>query len=199
MESITLNNIKYKLHPVFDLFGADINGNVISFITRLPPICDKNGDFLAKSHDNKKKRYKVLIFIWEIYNGKKPRNMTVNRKDRDETNNCVDNLILVKRVVKKRLSPEEREERNRACTERWRKTVWDCPDCGFRTTNNASRYHKRACKHSNNPFTTDETRRKHNANMRWQNRKYTCEWCNNVYSNSYRYIHRKICKNRNME
>ena len=198
MSRIRVNDKEYFTHPKYDLFCADKDGNIISIVTlKLPRVHLKSGDLLVKGRETKRlTRCTVIVFVWEVFNGIVPNNYVVKRKAGEGNN--LDNLQLEEKTRKK-LSPEERKQRDRACAVRWRNTVWDCPDCGFRTTNNASGHHKRACKFSNNPYTEEEKRIRHNKNMRWNMRRWTCDLCDKEYSNSYRIIHRQYCKQRKME
>lgn len=193
MSMLKINDIEYRLHPVFNLFGADKNGNIID-VTKMALLSDiKNekikvrGCLMARV-----KSYRLLVFIWESYNGIKPRNLNVKRKDEDESNNCIDNLILVKRTLKNRLSPEDRAKKLKEKIEIWRKSEWVCPDCGFKTTNNSSRYHQRVCGDEN------KQRRIYNG-TRWIDRNFDCHFCGKSYKNSYRYLHLKSCGQKNQK
>ena len=196
MDIVVIKNVKYNLHPIYDLFGANENGEIINIVNRQPPEVNNSGKIRVKSHENKTKLYKILVFIWETHNGFIPHNLHVERKDNDEMNNSVNNLVIVKRTLRKRLSPEERLRRNNEKKERWRNTEWTCSDCGFKTNNNASRHHKRVCKYSTNKYTQEELDRRAETNENWRIRRFICEFCGEQYSNNYKTVHKRICENR---
>ena len=196
MDIVVIKNVKYNLHPIYDLFGANENGEIINIVNRQPPEVNNSGKIRVKSHNNKTKLYKILVFIWESHNGLVPHNLHIERKDNNELNNCVDNLEIVKRTLRKKLSPEERLKRNNEKKEIWKKTEWICKDCGFKTNNNASRHHKRVCKYSKNKYTQEELDRRAETNENWRIRRFICEFCGEQYSNNYKYVHKRICENR---
>ena len=197
MTSIRVNDKKYFMHPKYDLFGADKKGNTISLITlKKPEVHLKSGDLFVKGRENKRKvRCTVIVFIWEVFNGVVPKNCVVKRKAGGGNN--LDNLHLEEKT-RRRFSPEERKVRDNESMKRWRDAVWDCPDCGFRTTNNARGHHRRACKFSVNPFTEAEKETKNEKSRRWNNERWICELCHNEYTNGYKPLHRQYCKNRKM-
>ena len=191
MSSIRVNNMKYKLHPVYDLFGADKKGNIICIITKRQPVTNPSGTRIQiKTQKQSKFMYNKLVFIWECHKGEIPKNKTVVHMSYINPEDKLDNLQLI-----------DVSKRNAFAAERWRNTAWDCPDCGFQTTNNARGHHKRACKFSKNPYTEAEKRIKHNNNLRWNAMRWTCELCGKEYYNSYKIVHKKICekKHRVME
>ena len=189
MSSIRVNNMKFKLHPVYDLFGADKKGNVISIITKKQPVTNPGGTSIKiKTLDRNKFMYNKLVFIWECHRGEIPKNKTVVHISYINPNDKLNNLKLI-----------DIAERNAYAAERWRNTAWECPDCGFQTTNNAKGHHKRACKFSVNPFTEEEKKNRNERNIKWNNERWICELCHNVYSKGYKSLHRQYCKNRKME
>ena len=196
MDIFVINNVKYNIHPIYDLFGANNNGDIINIVNRKPPEVNKSGKIRVKSHENKSKLYKILVFIWETHNGLKPNNTKIERKEDDETNNCINNLVIMKRKLKNRLSPEERLRRNKEKAIRWRNAEWTCSDCGFKTNNNASRHHKKVCKYSTNKYTQEELDRMTETNNNWRLRRFICEFCGEQYSNNYKSVHKRICEKR---
>ena len=186
----------FRPHPKYRLFAADSCGSVITIPSFEHVDCDNEGNILVKSLTARRRHsHSKIVFIWECFRGLKNKDEIVCRVNDDLANDEIINLKLVK-IVKTRtkLSPEERSKRNAECMARWRNRVWVCPDCGFRTTNNASRHHKRMCKFTANPYSEDEKQRIKDNNDRWKNGRFICELCHNVYSNNYRCIHMRICR-----
>ena len=136
--------------------------------------------------------YNKITLIWECHHGLTKKDEYICRLD-DENNDEIINLKLCK-LIKKQLSPDERLMRNMLNREKWRNTVWDCPDCGFRTTNNASRYHKRACKYSKNPFTEEQMQKMKQSTDSWRNTIFQCPICSKSYKNGYKNVHLVLCE-----
>ena len=122
MSELRINDMKYKLHPKYNLFGASEDGTVISIVTMLPPKRhEKSGDIIVKGRETKMaRRCKVIVFIWESHNGIVPVNFVVKRINGE--GNHVNNLYLEEKP-KTRFSPEERAQRDHACMVKWRNTV----------------------------------------------------------------------------
>lgn len=200
MCEMKINEVTYKLHPVYDLFGADKNGNVISVMTwQSPERHAKSGELKVKGRNTKRTvRCDVLVFIWETHNGLKPKSFIVTRINGDDRDNSVDNLQL-KEKPKTRFSPEERIKRDSESRAKWRNTAWKCPDCGFLTTNNASGHHRRVCKYTKNPYSEDEKLMIKNRKDHWKRQKFICELCHKEYSNNYRCLHMRYCRKKYCE
>ena len=74
MSKIQIKNVIYNIHPVYDLYGADENGNIINIIKKVPMKGNKNNTgylyCCVRKHAQKdQKTYSVHRFIWECYNG----------------------------------------------------------------------------------------------------------------------------------
>ena len=184
MSSIRVNNVKYRLHPVYDLFGADKKGNMISIITKRQPESNSSGSRIKiRSQNSRHFMYDKLVFIWECHNGEKPKDKTVLHVSDTDSDDELDNLRLV-----------NVSERNDIIATRWRNAAWECPDCGFQTTNNARRHHFRACKYSKNPYTKKDTERLLETRNKWRNKMFDCPTCGKQYKNSYKYLHKILCE-----
>lgn len=194
MDIVVIKNVKYNLHPIYDLFGANENGYIMNITNRQPPEVNNNGKIRVKSHENKSKLYKTIAFIWECYNGLVPHNLHIGRKEDDDTNNSINNLVIVKRTLRNKLSPEERLRRNNEKKVRWRNAEWICSDCGFKTNNNASRHQKKVCKNSTNEYKEEELNRLKESRIKWRNKTFDCQICRNTYKNSYKLMHTLLCE-----
>ena len=184
MTRIIVNNIKYKLHPVYDLFGADKKGNMICIITKIPPESNSSGSRIKiRSQNSRHFMYDKLVFICECHNGEKPKDKTVLRVSDTDSNDELVNLQLID-VCK----------RNEIVMSRWRNTAWKCLDCGFQTTNNASRHHRRVCKYSKSPYTEEEMNKINALRDTWKKQKLICKRCGKQLVNSGKYAHNRICE-----
>lgn len=146
VSKIILNDKEYRLHPIYDLFGADEDGNILNFLTKRPVEDEPDGiNVKVRNYQMKKpKKYKRIIFIWESYNGQIPEKTTVVCINKNESDNRLCNLKLLN-ITSKRLTSYERKRNDDYCKKRWREKVYICQKCGFKTSNNASWYHRKVC------------------------------------------------------
>ena len=92
--STYINGIKYYIHPIYDLYGADEDGNVIHLITRIPHKGNiTNSGYLAISVRKwgwpGQKRYKVHRFIYECFNNMIPAGMAITHINKDKLVNRI--------------------------------------------------------------------------------------------------------------
>ena len=173
-DMIQINKNKYILHPYYNLFGADKRGNIISVMTKEQPKSNSSGSRIKiKSNNSKLTTYDKLVFIWECFNGIKPKDKTVIHSSDSESDDNIDNLQLI-----------DIEKRDEIIATRWKNKPWTCSECGFETTNNSSFYHKKVCKYSTNKLTDEEYRRKNEIRNQWRNRKFECSICGGTYKNN---------------
>lgn len=139
MSILRIDDKEYRLHPVYDLYGADVYGNIIDIITKT--FINNNQKarniIVRKVNGTKPKQYKTDVFIWETHNGIKSKRMTVNHINNNEQDNRIDNLRLDKipRKVRtygdkkpkpkrkdgdKKTISDEQKQRNDMCKKRWR-------------------------------------------------------------------------------
>lgn len=178
----------YRKHPKFKLFAANRAGRVIEYPSLKPVESDDGGNIIVKTKSGKEKQYSKITLVYECHFGLKRKDEYVCKLHNGD-DNCVMNLKICK-VVVKRLSPEEQLVRNAQNRAKWAKTVWDCPDCGFRTTNGVKWSHKRFCKYTDVSFTEEERHKKKQSNDSWRNKPFNCSICGKSYKNGYKYMHR---------
>ena len=147
MSKIEINNVKYKLHPEFNLYGASKNGEIISVIKQKP--VDIEPDlihFKVRKQTGKPKRYKIAIFVYESHYGPRPKGLSVVHVNHDITDNRICNLktAVVKRTRK--LSDEEREENNKQNMKKWQNKRFLCPNCHGDYKNSYKYKHFRTCR-----------------------------------------------------
>ena len=186
-----MNNVKYRLHPVYFLFGADKKGNMISIITKRPPVSNSSGSRIKiRGQTPRYFMYDKLVFIWECHNGVKPKDKTVIHASDTDSDDGLDNLQLI-----------DESKRHEIMSARWKNKFWECPDCGFQTTNNARSHHGKVCVYSNDRYTDQEIARMKRNRTNWKNREFDCQFCGKTYRNYYKCVHTALCekKHRNLE
>ena len=91
MTTITINKCVYSVHPVYDLYVADSDGNIINIIKKVPHIGNEDHFGYMKCCVRKHgksgvKGYKVHRFVWECFNGIIPEGKVIdhinNKKSR---------------------------------------------------------------------------------------------------------------------
>lgn len=180
---IKINNNEYRLHPYYNLFGADELGNVISIITKQEPKSNSTGSRIkVKSNKSNLKVYDKLVFIYECFNGIKPKDKAVIHLSDTCDDDNIDNLQLI-----------DISKRDAIIAKRWKDKPWTCSECGFETTNNASMYHKKKCI-SGYDLSDEEYQRMREIRKEWRNRKFECTLCGGTYKNNYKTVHTLLCK-----
>ena len=74
MTEIIINKCVFSIHPIYDLYAADSDGNVINIIKKVPHKGNKNhAGYLMigvrKHGQSGQKSYQVHRFVWECFNG----------------------------------------------------------------------------------------------------------------------------------
>lgn len=97
MSKIVINSIEFKIHPVYDLYAADENGNIILFIKRVPHKGNDNSLQLnvRKHKQNGCKCYYIHWFIWEYYNGLIPDSKVIDHINDIKDDNRLCNIQLM--------------------------------------------------------------------------------------------------------
>ena len=199
MNQIIIGNVKYNIHPQYISFGVDRNGNVIDIVTR--KTINVNEDkktirlrkFLGRSNNIKIKQY-----VWEAYNGVKPKELVIMHINGNDQDNRIDNLKLTSCRKKRRYSSdEETREHNKMKNDIWRKKEWVCPKCGKVTRNTSKSYHKRVCPSSGNRHKGVDKRKLKDGDVYWKNKMFKCYTCNKEYKNNYKYLHTILCEKKN--
>ena len=74
MSNIKINNCVYKVHPVYNLYASDENGNIIHLVKQVPYTGHKHKSgylmcMVRKHGQNGHKGYSVHRFVYECFNG----------------------------------------------------------------------------------------------------------------------------------
>ena len=94
-------NCVYNIHPVYDLYGADKDGNIIHIIKKIPNKGHKNDSrgymmcMVRKHNQNSFKSMFVHRFVWECFNGVIQGDKVIDHINDDKEDNRLCNLQLV--------------------------------------------------------------------------------------------------------
>ena len=115
MTKIEINDVVYNIHPVYDLYGADIDGNIIHIIKKIPNKGHKNdtrGYMIcsARKHgQNGQKSMFVHRFVWECFNGLIPYDKVIDHINDKKDDNRLCNLQLVTQQENCKKSAKKRD------------------------------------------------------------------------------------------
>ena len=114
MIKITINECVYSVHPVYNLYASDENGNVINIIKKVPKKGMKNNSGymlcgVRKHAQTGKKTYHVHRFVWECFNGNIPEGKVIDHINNDKEDNRLCNLELVTHQQNCKKSAKERD------------------------------------------------------------------------------------------
>ena len=100
MNKIEINECVYNIHPVYDLYASDKDGNVINIIKKVPMKGNENGRGylncgVRKHGQNGQKTFSVHRFVWECHNGIIPKDKVVDHINEVKDDNRLCNLQLL--------------------------------------------------------------------------------------------------------
>ena len=100
MSDIEINNFVYKVHPVYNLYASDENGNYIHLVKQVPSTGNerKNGYLFCivrKHGQNGQKGYYVHRFVYECFNGMIPDGEVIDHVNNIKDDNRLCNLQLM--------------------------------------------------------------------------------------------------------
>ena len=99
MTNIEIKNCVYSVHPVYDLYASDENGNIIHIIKKVPDKGKKtyNGyiQCMVRKYGGKQKIYYAHRFVWECFNGLIPEGKVIDHINDDKVDNRLCNLQLL--------------------------------------------------------------------------------------------------------
>ena len=189
-----------KNHFYYKSFGVDSDGNAIDFVTRKPiEINPEDRTIRVRGYHNKQRTFNISVFIWECFNGQKPKRTTIVHIDGNEDNNKISNLKLRNGYKRKYLSEEERRLINNANKKRWNHEKWTCPECQKTMKNNARNHHKIICLKRDEENSQRELLKKKDRDNNWRHRHFNCPTCGNKYKNYYKSTHTRLCANKLMK
>ena len=100
MRNIEINNCIYKVHPIYDLYASDENGNVINLTKKVPFIGNKhNNGYLfcnVRKHGQKEQKgYLVHRFIYECFESMIPDGKVIDHINDIKDDNRLCNLQMI--------------------------------------------------------------------------------------------------------
>ena len=114
MSKIIIDNRAYHIHPIYNLYAASKDGNVIHIVKRVPHSGTKNGggymNVMVRKHgESGQKRYYVHRFVWESFNGEIPAGLEIDHINNDGCDNRLSNLQLLTPKQNCKKSAENRD------------------------------------------------------------------------------------------
>ena len=99
MSKIEINNCVYRIHPVYNLYAANKNGELIHIVEKIPTQGTKNHSGYmqcsVRKYGEKQKRYFTHRFIWECFNTIIPEGKVIDHINNDKEDNRLCNLQLI--------------------------------------------------------------------------------------------------------
>ena len=100
MSNIKINDCVYKVHPVYNLYASDENGNIIHLVKQVPSIGQKHKSgymlcMVRKHRQNGQKGYSVHRFVYECFNGIIPDGKVIDHVNNIKDDNRLCNLQLM--------------------------------------------------------------------------------------------------------
>ena len=114
MTNIEINNCVYKVHPVYNLYASDKNGNIIHLVRQVPnPGHKLQSGYLScmvrKHGEKRQKTYFVHRFAYECFNGKIPDGKVIDHVNNKKDDNRLCNLQLLTQQENCKKSSERRD------------------------------------------------------------------------------------------
>ena len=114
MSKIEINDCVYKLHPVYDLYASDKNGNIINVIKKVPSKGNKHRTgymmcTVRKYAQNGRKTCYVHRFVWECFNGVVPEGKVIDDINDNKEDNRLCNLQLMTQQQNNKKSAKNRD------------------------------------------------------------------------------------------
>ena len=100
MSKIQIKKCVYNIHPVYDLYAADENGNIINIVKKVPMKwhgrCDGYLQCCVRKYAQKsQKTYFIHRFVWECFNGIIPEDKVIDHINNIKDDNRLCNLQLM--------------------------------------------------------------------------------------------------------
>ena len=114
MSNIKINNCVYKVHPVYNLYASDGNGNIIHLVKQVPSTGQKHKIgylfcMVRKHGQNGQKGYYIHRFVYECFNGIIPDGKVVDHVNNIKDDNRLCNLQLMSQQENCKKSAKRRD------------------------------------------------------------------------------------------
>ena len=131
MSKIEIGNCVYRTHPVYDLCGANEDGNIINIVKKVPHKgCEHRSGYMQccvrKHGQNGIKTYFVHRFVWECFNGQIPEGKVIDHINNIKDDNRLCNLQLMTQQQNCKKSAQARDYTFKAYNNLNRKCVKSC-------------------------------------------------------------------------
>ena len=127
MSKIKVDKCVYSVHPVYDLYASDENGNIIHILKKIPTKGNKqrNGYMgcRIRKYGGGFESYKIHRFIYECFNGLIPEGKVIDHINNDKEDNRLCNLQLLTPQQNCKKSAKDRDYSFVANTHKNRKCV----------------------------------------------------------------------------
>ena len=113
MSKIEINQCVYSVHPVYDLYASDENGNIIHIIKKIPTKGNKNQNGYMihgiRKYGGRQKAFQIHGFVWECFNGLIPEGNVIDHINKNKEDNRLCNLQLVTQQQNCKKSAKDRD------------------------------------------------------------------------------------------
>ena len=108
-----MNDCVYSVHPIYDLYASDENGNIINIIKKVPIKGKKkyNGyiHIGVRKYRGKLKMYYAHRFVWECFNGIIPEGKVIDHINNKKEDNELSNLQILTQQQNCKKSAKDRD------------------------------------------------------------------------------------------
>ena len=108
-----MNKCVYSVHPIYDLYASDENGNVIHIIKKVPIKGAKNHNGYmycsVRKYAGQQKVYQVHRFVWECFNGVVPEGKVIDHINNNREDNRLCNLQLMTHQENNKKSAKDKD------------------------------------------------------------------------------------------
>ena len=114
MSNIKINNCVYKVHPVYNLYASDGNGNIIHLVKQVPSTGQKHKNgylfcMVRKHGQNGQKGCYIHRFVYECFNGIIPDGKVIDHVNNIKDDNRLCNLQLMSQQENCKKSAKRRD------------------------------------------------------------------------------------------
>ena len=114
MTEIIIEKCVFSIHPIYDLYAADSDGNVINIVKKVPHKGNKNHTsylkFCVRKHGQSEfNTYFIHRFVWECFYGIIPEGKVIDHINKNKEDNRLCNLQLLTQQQNCKKSAKDRD------------------------------------------------------------------------------------------